>query len=177
MRSHCQLAGGRLIDPFNPRPEDFDIETIAGSLANECRFTGNVRPFYSVAEHSIRVAQIVSPPNKLWALLHDASEIVTGDIPSWLKHQPEFAGLRRLERRIMDAVCARFGLPFEMPAEVHAADRRLMATEVRDLMRPVHPTWAEYLRGVEPLPGHIEPWSDSCVEAEFRFQYRRLTGK
>lgn len=43
--------------PFHPRREDVRIEDIAHHLALTCRWSGAVREFYSVAQHSVLVAE------------------------------------------------------------------------------------------------------------------------
>ena len=43
---------GKNFDPFNPNPDDIDIEDIARGLSRVCRFAGQLKPskeFYSVA--------------------------------------------------------------------------------------------------------------------------------
>jgi hypothetical protein len=45
--------------PMDPRPEDIRIEDIAHALSNQCRFSGHVAVFHSVAQHSILVAKTV----------------------------------------------------------------------------------------------------------------------
>jgi len=47
------LVSGRRFDFLNPRGSDFGIEDIAHGLAHICRYSGQCRAFYSVAEHSI----------------------------------------------------------------------------------------------------------------------------
>ena len=51
--------------PLDPRPEDVRIEDIAHALSMQCRFAGHCDRFYSVAEHSIRVADLVPREDKL----------------------------------------------------------------------------------------------------------------
>ena len=61
---------------------------VAASLAKVCRFSGATQTHYSVAQHSVIVAEIVAERHKansqapLYALLHDAHEMVLGDIPA-----------------------------------------------------------------------------------------------
>ncbi len=76
---------GRVFDITNPETWDFTLDDIAPALANICRYAGHV-DFYSVAEHSIRVATILNewghpPAVCLLGLLHDASEAYLLDIP------------------------------------------------------------------------------------------------
>ncbi len=68
--------GGRSMDLANPDFDDNLLQMIAHSLVRLPRWNGQTTRFYSVAEHSIRVAQAL--PEKHWAhaLLHDAAEAV-----------------------------------------------------------------------------------------------------
>lgn len=64
-----------------------DIREIAHALAQINRFTGHCKRPYSVAEHSVLVADIAasegaSTSAQLAALLHDAHEAYTGDVSS-----------------------------------------------------------------------------------------------
>ena len=53
-----ETYSGRLIDPFEP-PVEFSLVDIAHALAQVCRFGGHTVRFYSVAQHSEHVAQVV----------------------------------------------------------------------------------------------------------------------
>jgi len=72
---------GKKIDIENTRPEDIDINDIAFALSHIPRFNGHVG-CYSVAQHSVHVAELA--PNRLTvaALLHDAAETYIGDLAS-----------------------------------------------------------------------------------------------
>ena len=81
-------------DVFDPFTWVFDIDVIGKSLSNICRFGGHVN-FYSVAEHSVRVADYLrrqggSTRLVLMGLLHDATEAFIGDITRPLKHTLQF---------------------------------------------------------------------------------------
>lgn len=75
-----QTYTGRKFWPLNPRAEEVYIEDIAHSLALSCRFNGHCKVFYSIAQHSVLVSQIVKPTQQLIALLHDSAEAYLGDI-------------------------------------------------------------------------------------------------
>lgn len=60
-----QVYSGKQFWPLDPRPEEIEIEDIAHSLANMCRFAGHSEKFYSVADHSHRVAEYVPPSLEL----------------------------------------------------------------------------------------------------------------
>lgn len=152
---------GKRFDPMAPHPEDIDPIDIAHSLAHLCRFNGHVRQFYSVAEHSVHVAQIVSRENRLTALLHDAAEAYIGDITRPLKGAiNDITGnvLSIIENDIHRAIASRFGIPSIIPAAVKHADMILLATERRDLMPTHSAPWA-CLDGIEPLERTIAPLS------------------
>src|SRR5881392_3435793 len=56
---YLQTVSGRFVNPFDPDPEQLDIGDIARALANVCRFGGHCRSFYSVAQHSVIVSELV----------------------------------------------------------------------------------------------------------------------
>lgn len=83
---------GKYINLLLPKAEDIVIEDIAHALAHICRFNGHCTRHYSVAQHSVLVAEAVmdacpdAPPMlALAALLHDAPEAYCGDIGRNLK--------------------------------------------------------------------------------------------
>lgn len=156
---------------LDPRSGDFDIEDIAHALSLQCRFSGHTRVHYSVAEHSIRVADLCPPEHKLWALLHDASEAYLVDIPRPFKRLPEFAFYREIEAKTMEAICDQFGLPRECPECVHKADEVMLATEARDLMGPLVGTW--HLREA-PLDEVVIPMSSLRAKAAFLYMHIAL---
>lgn len=118
--------------PFNPKPEQIQIEDIAHALSMICRYTGHCKRFYSVAEHSIHVAGIVPIEYKLPALLHDASEAYLGDIS-----RPVKAGMpyyKDLEKQITEVIYKAFKIaPFD-DSLVKKADNILLGTEAKLLM-------------------------------------------
>src|SRR4051812_44303587 len=101
-----QTYSGKQFFPMRPIGGDIDIEDIAHALSNQCRFSGHCQRFYSVAEHSLRVAELVTPQHKLWALLHDASEAYLVDLPTPIKRTLE--EYRNAENRVMKAICRAF---------------------------------------------------------------------
>ena len=93
----------------------FDIDDIATSLGNICRFNGHVY-FYSVAEHSVRVAELVGREygirGALVGLLHDATEAYMGDIPKPQKDLLSIDGIpySEIEENMTYAIMASFGI-------------------------------------------------------------------
>lgn len=163
---------GRHFDFADPQPDQIDLLDIAQALANECRYTGHVRRFYSVAQHSVLVSRIVPAPLALEGLLHDAAEAYCKDIPRPLKHMlPDY---RAVEARIDRAIRARFGLPEQESAEVKRADIILLATERRDLM-PADDTPWPILDGVTPLERRITALRPDRAQAMFLKRWVDLT--
>lgn len=80
--SYIATSTGKHIDFVNITPDQICIEDIARGLSNECRFAGQLESFYSVAQHSVYVSQIVLPEYALEALLHDAAESHTAGLQS-----------------------------------------------------------------------------------------------
>jgi len=74
-----QTYTGKQFYPLDPRPEDIDLDDIVHHLSHLCRFNGGTREFYSVAQHSVIVADALPDDFKLWGLLHDAAESFLAD--------------------------------------------------------------------------------------------------
>ncbi len=164
---------GRHLDFRNPDPAGIAIGDIAVALSRACRFSGQCRKTYSVAQHSVLVSLNVPAEHALEALLHDATEAWLGDVSTPLKALlPEYV---RIEKNLDRVVRRKFGLPEKMSGPVHRADRVLLATEKRDLM-PEDPDEWPVLVGVSPLPGTILPWTENSAREIFLERWARLTG-
>jgi uncharacterized protein len=160
-----QTFSGQSFWPLDPREEEICLEDIAHSLSRQCRFAGHTRKFYSVAQHSVFVSRIVPGKDALWGLLHDASEAYLVDLPRPIKHHKAFGrGYVAAERRIMQSVCRKFGLPEDMPESVRVADDLMLSTEIRDLLN--HP---DRVAGVflKPLDISVSPVCPDRAEKEF----------
>ncbi|MCW5830179.1 MAG: metal-dependent phosphohydrolase [Deltaproteobacteria bacterium] len=163
---------GRFIRFDDPDPDTIDIGDIAHGLSHLCRFAGHTREFYSVAEHSVYVANLCPPELQLRGLLHDAAEAYVVDLPKPLKRIiPEY---REIERKVMAAVCQRFGLPEEEPATVKRADLIMLVTEARDLCGP---GWEEWGIRQAPLPERLaQPLHPELARTLFLEKFRSLAG-
>ncbi len=164
---------GNRFYPAAPRIEDVHIEDIAHGLAFQCRFNGQTRAFYSVAQHSLLVAGLVPARLRLAALLHDAAEAYLGDMVKPLKALfPEFS---RLEEGVMTIIGERFGVAgFRNPA-IKRADLIALATEKRDLMPHSCEPWAT-LAGITPVPARIRPLAPQEAKAAFLERFHELGG-
>jgi hypothetical protein len=167
-----QTYTGKQFYPMDPRPEDINIVDIAHALSLTCRFSGHCAEFYSVAQHSVLVASLCSKENALYGLLHDASEAYLTDMPRPMKHGTDFGKLyKEAEARAMRAICDKFGLPHEEPAEIKQHDQTLLFTEQRDLMSRAPKAWKDQ---VPPLERTLKPWSPQTAEQHFLAMYSSL---
>lgn len=168
---------GRQFFPFDPRPEDVCAEDIAHALSLQCRFTGHVREFYSVAEHCVRVAQAVYERSEpgfdritscLYGLLHDASEAYLTDVARPVKRSPEMVGYREAEKRIEAVIYRHFNLPKHkdggLAPVVKECDEILLVTEARDLMAGFDDRWRHWSMRDRALPHKILPMSSRDAE-------------
>jgi hypothetical protein len=165
---------GKKFYPYDPRPEQICIEDIAHGLSMLCRFAGQCRFFFSVAEHSIAVAHLLPANLKLFGLLHDASEAYLADLP-----RPVKAGLpeyRAIETNVERVIAEKFELPFPMPPEVKAADQALLKDEVFSFFgaqRYFEDFDEEYSgEGAAPFVRGLSP---QIAESRFLYQYRSLS--
>lgn len=164
-KSWVITLSGRRFNILKPNPEDIILSDIASSLARQARFNGHTRFFFSVGQHSCLGAQAAAHDTKLaqWMLFHDATETYLGDLVSPVKKLlPDF---EIIEARIQWAICKRFGLSFPPPKEVKAIDRRLLATEVRDLITRDLSSWA--IQPEEPFEFQVVPWPVEVTESIF----------
>ncbi|MDT4814292.1 hypothetical protein FQZ97_472920 [compost metagenome] len=160
---------GKRFDLLEPKAKLVDGADIAYSLGQLCRFNGHTGTFYSVAQHSILVTDLVPAEHQLQALLHDAAEAYVGDMASPLKQLlPQY---RQIELRVWHAICAHFHIEPELAPCILDADLIALATERRDLM-PAHSTPWECLAGTQPMAARITPWS--AAEATTHFHNRLL---
>lgn len=127
--------------PLDPRSEDVDIEDIAHSLSLTCRFNGHCNSFYSVAQHSVFVSELVRPSEALPGLLHDATEAYMGDIVRPLKRF--LPTVKEIEEELERIILGYFGIGDYDREEVHRADNIALFTEMRDLMGEPPKSWNE----------------------------------
>ena len=146
----------RLVDYYaqpaaNPTPYTPPLGEIGHSLAHINRFTGHACRAYSVAEHSLLVADMAVQDGhgymvEICALMHDAHESITGDVSTPVKQMLGNAWAR-FENAQQHALLAAYGLVVDM--EQHKAlikhyDLKALATERRDLLpfnATVHTPW------------------------------------
>jgi hypothetical protein len=134
---------GKVVSAINFTEDMIDIKDIAHSLSLQCRFNGHVREFYSVADHSLFVSNIVEVDYKYSsdrsqymtvyaALLHDASEAYLPDIPRPTKYS--IKGLKEIENKIQGVIVKHFNIVGPEWSNIHEADELALSTEADQLM-------------------------------------------
>jgi 5'-deoxynucleotidase YfbR-like HD superfamily hydrolase len=161
---------------LNPCPDEVDIDDIAHSLAHLCRFLGHTDGFYSVAQHSVTVSELVPARDALWGLLHDAAEAYLGDLPAPIKREPAMSAYRQAEDRLLGVIAAKFALPAGIPESVKQADRIVLATEFRDVTTVDDLDWIVRECGFAPSERlRIVPWPPAVAEDRFLRRHWELT--
>jgi uncharacterized protein len=177
---YLQTVSGRWVNPGDPDQSQLDAGDIARALANVCRFGGHARSFYSVAQHSVIVSELVEQrggdaEDVFAALMHDATEAYLGDMPHPLKHRsPLGAAFREAEAHLEQALRERFRIKADVP-EIKRADRSLLATERRAFSaEDWH--WPE-LDDVEPLDLELTGWPPDEAARRFAQRYAELDAR
>jgi 5'-deoxynucleotidase YfbR-like HD superfamily hydrolase len=147
---------GRRVDIKNFTVDDIIVEDIAHSLAHLCRFGGHTRSFYSVAQHSVRVAYHVPRELMLEGLLHDATEAYVVDLPRPIKRLlPDYMAM---EDVIWSIITQRFQMPWgKVSAAVKEADEAVLVAEWLELMSAPLPPELASVSPAEPAIAHLSP--------------------
>lgn len=123
---------GNMINIIDPAQEDISVYDIAHGLSNQCRYGGQCKFRYSVAEHSLIVSQIAGwyyakkfildllsvEEIMLMALLHDASETYLVDIPTPVKKN--LSNYSEIETKLMNAILEKLMPPHFTIVDFHA---------------------------------------------------------
>lgn len=128
---------------LDPRVEEVHLEDIAHGLSQICRFTGQCKHFYSVAQHCLNVYRNLKDKGydekiQLIGLLHDASEVYICDLPKPFK--VELPNYKVIEEKIERVIYEKFVLEFpneEIHKIIKAADNEILYNEVENLMNNI----------------------------------------
>ncbi len=160
-REHRYITtfSGQRVKSTAVHPSQINRSDMLRGLAMQVRYLGQIRDFYSIAEHSVlvsRIAEAYNEPTDVLraALLHDGHEYLTGDFPSPYKYDVD--GLRPWERSIEGVFREAMGLPpnehpvwtsvkrYDLIA-LHFEARNLMIQDpgwIDDTMVALAPQWA-----------------------------------
>jgi 5'-deoxynucleotidase YfbR-like HD superfamily hydrolase len=162
-KTAVRTYSGIYFDFLNPTIDMINIEDIAHSLSNQCRFNGHLPNFYSVAQHSVHCAEMVSEPYKLQALLHDASEAYIVDIPKPIK--PYLTNYKDMEDKIMYLIAEKFGFDYPFSQEVKKADEDRLIFEWENIFL------------AKPYKSKSLCWSNDYAKNRFLLMFDELTKK
>ena len=193
-RAWQRMLSGRRLDLLDPSALDVEVEDIAHGLARVARWNGQTHGahIFSVAQHALLVECIARQrePNldrrlRLAVLLHDAPEYVIGDMITPFKAVIGDS-YRAVEARLHVAIRIRFGLPPQLPREVHrlikAADQAAAYLEATRLAG-FDPAEAQRFFGRPPALAsslerdYLTPWPANTVEARFLKRFRELAAE
>lgn len=173
LRPWVQTASGGRFNLYRPSPKEVCIRDIAEALAKTCRFNGHTQYFYSVAQHSCLVTDLITSVDALpYGLLHDAHEAYTGDLTTPVRNllsmEAGYDIWEKINADINRVIHEAFGLKWPphptLAKLVKEADLVALATEKRDVMTD-GPLWE--VRLPQPDKGFLRPWS--WVEAHHNF--------
>jgi hypothetical protein len=175
--SWMQTRTGVSFYPLDPRASEINIEDVAHGLAMCCRYGGQCREFYSVAEHCVRVSEHVPQQYAREGLLHDLSEAYIGDMIRPLKHTPEMAEFRKAEAAI--EVCAADAFALDTSPEAHTAVKRVDDRILLDEITQLQHTPAAYLQRMDtkdkpPLGITLKCWPPARAKRRFMYRFTQL---
>ncbi len=190
-RAWQRMLSGRRLDLLDPSPLDVEIEDIAHGLARVARWNGQTigAHIFSVAQHTLLVEEIarrrvgaLDRRLSLALLLHDAPEYVIGDMISPFKAVIGGA-YKAVEKRLLNAIHLRFGLPPELPDEVvriiKAADRGSAYLEATRLAGFSAEEARRFFGPRPALPQQMEreyltPWPAEDAERRYLDRFAKL---
>ena len=161
-----------------PNEDDICIKDIAHGLALTCRYGGQCRQFYSVAEHCVLLSRYKSSRIdrvniRRELLMHDAQEAYLTDIPRPLKKcLPDY---KKIENDIELIIYRIYGLSNYGHAYVKEYDNRILVTEARQLGLNVE-DWCDYFKRLKPLDIKLQLWRPEVAEQMFLGRFKELFG-
>lgn len=172
--NYIKTWSGKKFWPLDPKVVDVDINDIAHALSHLCRYGGHVYKFYSVAEHSVIMAEALQKEGYnnntvKWALLHDGTEAYCADVPRPIKsHLLNYA---EIENGISKVIADKFDLSPTMPEIVTEYDDRIIINEMNVLMNNVYfPN-----KDGKELPSiQIQNWNPTEAKNSFLNLFRKL---
>jgi len=140
-----ETASGVMFHFMDPKPEQIVLEDVALALSRTCRYGGHTKRFYSVAEHTILMADwVLDQPwgdykKALTALHHDDAEAYIGDLPRPCKQNiPQF---KAIETGIDKVLAERFSLEYPFEPWLKTADTAILIDERAQVMNKSGNTW------------------------------------
>ena len=180
LTGRIELYSGGFLDFKEPDPAEIKLHDVAHGLAHICRYTGQTRHFFSVAEHACLVANRLKwlgyRPEIQWeGLHHDNAEAFVGDVNRPLKDllEPTF---KEIELRVWRAINYSLDLQIIEPQHeaVKAADNWALSAEAYALLPSNGRNWFSWglYSKIDPAPIRCD--SPFYAESEWMAHYHRL---
>jgi len=152
---------GQLINLHKPTEDMICITDIAAALSKICRFGGHSNDFYSVAQHSVVVANLAPSYLCREALLHDATEAYLGDVIKPLKNilGPVY---EEIEDRFMKVICKKYNLSELRLLEVKEFDKQALSIEHEYFIAGDVAGWFEVMSRINVNPSTWEHKDAKC---------------
>lgn len=155
-----RVFSGLYLNLLHPEEDMITIEDIAHGLSRQCRFAGHTTEYYTVAQHSTIMCELVPSKYALAALMHDASEAYLLDVPKPLKVLlPEYT---ILEDRLMRVISSKFNFEYPLHNVIHEADKELLKWE-----------WSHLVLG-EPLKNEFKYLTMDDAKKEFLRYFNQI---
>lgn len=170
-------SGVNIFSPDQFKPREVRMSDIMDGISKICRYNGQVREFYSVAEHSVlvsRIAELLGDEEAIApALFHDAHEAYSGDIPT--PHKRMLPALVGFEKGYEDKVREALGLPVPWDpvwTRVAKYDAMILHRELVTFREPhLLPSWYDPNMERE-VPAEVRPVGLDWREARSLFRSR-----
>lgn len=134
-----ELFSGSYLDLADPQSVAISLIDVASGLSKTCRFSGQCRGFYSVAEHAVLVTDRVKEQGgdvrtQIGALHHDDHEAFMCDFPRPIKRLfPEYS---ELAEKVQAVAAHALELDFDFDSVmVKDADNWALMQEAGELMK------------------------------------------
>lgn len=174
-RPYVQHQSGNKLWLDNLDDNKYNINDIAHSLANQCRYAGHCDIYYSVAQHSVLCSQMCYKEVALEALMHDCGESVMPDIARPVKYF--IPGIREFDDRISASMFKYFNLQWPLDTRVHEVDNRMLATEARQFMSNSNIDEWDVIGKLEPYKITITSWRPEFAKQMFLDRYQYLLAR
>lgn len=156
---------GHHLDVLDPDPNKIEIVDIAHGLSLCCRYAGQCKFFYSVAQHCVNGSYHANPSDKLAFLMHDSPEAYMGDLVKNIKELlPKY---KTIQDNLEAVIFKKFNIIDYDPVGVKRIDNAIMAAEAEVLMKNT----VDWYFPEDPLKADIILENTNTVKNRFLFLF------
>lgn len=175
---------GNLFWPLDARASEVRIEDAAHALSMMCRFAGHLNQFYSVAQHSVLVSELIEPQTpyaQLVGLTHDVSEAYLVDIPRPIKKF--LPAYKRIESKLQLVVAEAFNINRTKSKTdydsqwLKDADNKALAIEAHNFVNDPRKLWSIEAQFGYKITTKIDAWTPDEARKQFMKRYKTIMHK